>query len=140
MQQSMSAARLVRGLRARIGISQRKMAEVCQTQQPVISMIESDTPGKGMSTTIARRILDAFADKLLPDEAAFLGELLDGRTIRRNHVQIHLPDPGKAPRFMEFLIALSKATSDEMLSLTEQELTQWLYDHFFQEQPNDERE
>lgn len=131
MQKNMNAAQLVRGLRARLGLSQRRMAEICQTQQPVVSMIESDTPGKGMSAALAQRMLDCFTSDITDAEREFLGDFLGERIQRRTHVQIYLPSVTNAPLFAEFLIALSKASSDEMLSLTEQELQQWLYDQFF---------
>ena len=119
-------AQLVRDLRKRLNIGQRRLAELCATQQPVISMIEGSTPGKGMTPTLAYRMLSKFSADLKPEELELLESIAGGGRRTKQSVIVYLPSEAIAPQTADFLKKLSKASPDEMLDMTDDDLRGWL--------------
>ena len=129
------AAKMAREVRLSQGWSQQRMAEALGTKQPVISMIERDTPGKGFTAPLCRAMLGL----CVPDsiEHEFFSEYLQHlpgyhrTTSALPRVSVVLPDAERAPQLRALLSSLGQVSADQMTQLTDADFKAWLYQHFF---------
>lgn len=125
----LTPSQIIQNIRKANNMSQSDLAKRLGTQQPVISMIEHERPGKRLPLHLAQKLL-----RLAPDDSAeheglrlYIGTF-SARPLPT--VTITLPEPSKAPRCHSFLSLLSKCDGEEMQDMTDSEFIGWLKKHF----------